>query len=311
MKTLFLQLTLLLSLPIFISCTEDLDNSRLNTETPEMSALDEWLRTSFTEPYNMEIKYKWSDYETDLTKNLIPPEEEKVRPLMEIMDQVWIKCYEEKGGEGFIKSYIPKLFSLIGGAGVNTDLTIVQGTAEAGRKVVLYEVNDFDPQDSEGINRFFHVMHHEFAHVLHQSKLYPTASYEEISKSDYRSDWYNVPEDSISQYLGKGFVSPYGMSSRDEDFVEVIAYILTRTQEEWNDYITQAGADSVKLRTKEAIVKTYFEEAWEIDIFALQAFIAEKIEEVTSTSAAAPHSSPFMRAGERAQFCSNCKFVHE
>lgn len=302
---------LLLALLFLSSCAEEsLDESRIDTSTPDLSELDIWLRDTYVTPYNVEVLYKWVDYETDMTKNLVPPEEDKVQPLMEVMDKVWIKCYEEEAGEAFIKSFIPKMIYLLGGAGVNPEGTITQGTAEAGRKIVLYEVNKFDPNDAEGINRFFHVMHHEFAHILHQTELYSTETYEAISYGMYRTDWYNIAETDVESYLGEGFVSPYSMSSRDEDFAEVIAYMLTRSAQEWEDYITQEGADEVKLRAKEAIVKDYFTTVWNIDIFSLQALIAESIiaitedgEEIELTA----YTSPvYYRSGAHAELCSNC-----
>ncbi len=289
---------------------EELEESHITDSTTELSDLDLWLREMFTYPYNVEVKYKWDDYETDLTKNLVPPYEENVQPLMDVMDKVWVKCYEEEGGDVFLKSYIPKMIYLVGSPGVNPEGTIVQGTAEAGRKIVLYEVNKFEATNSERINRFFHVMHHEFAHILHQTTLYDTETFEDISSGSYRSDWYNVSEDSVALYLGLGFVSPYAMSSRDEDFVEVIAYMLTRTQSEWEDYITQEGADSVLLRRKEAIVSDYFLNIWDIDIYGLQALIAESIEKVVGENATA-EKSPFVYTSSCAQLCSNCSHENE
>ncbi len=297
-----------------VACKEEeLGASRIDTSTPDLSELDQWLRTTFTEPYNVEVLYKWTDYEGDLTKNLVPPSEDKVQPLMDVMDQVWIKCYEEEGGETFIKSYIPKLIYLLGGAGVNPEGTVVQGTAEAGRKIVLYEVNKFDPTDADRINRFFHVMHHEFAHILHQTELYPTDAFEAISSGDYRSDWSNVSSDSVALYMGLGFCSPYGMSSRDEDFVEFIAHMLTRTYDEWEEFITQEGSDEEKMRAKTAIVVEYFRDIWSIDIYDLQALIAERIQEVAGTSNKNyMHSeAPYTYTDDHAQFCSGCELVQE
>ncbi|WP_222844125.1 zinc-binding metallopeptidase [Saccharicrinis aurantiacus] len=305
----FIALTVLLT-----GCNkeEDLGESRLDTTTPPLSELDQWLRNTFL-PYNLEVKYKWDDFEGDMKKNLIPTEEDKVKPLMDVMDKVWIKCYEEEGGDDFIKSYIPKLIYLLGGAGVNPEGTITQGTAEAGRKIVLYEVNKFDATEAARINRFFHVMHHEFAHILHQTTLYEVIGYEAISKGKYRSDWSNVREANVEEYLGEGFVSPYSMSSRDEDFAEIIAYMLTRTRQEWDDFISQEGANTEKLKAKEAIVVDYFRNTWGIELFDLQALIAEKIEEITTVvpEEQPKYISPFKLQSDCAQLCSCQEVVHD
>lgn len=50
---------------------------------------------------------------------------------------------------------------------------MVLGTAEGGMKITLYNVNDINP-DQIDINLlndyYFQTMHHEFAHILHQTK---------------------------------------------------------------------------------------------------------------------------------------------
>ena len=60
---------------------------------------------------------------------------------------------------------------------------ITLGTAEGGRKVILYGVNLFKIKGMEGYNAsrdsafvkdwFLHTIHHEFGHILHQTVLYP------------------------------------------------------------------------------------------------------------------------------------------
>lgn len=50
---------------------------------------------------------------------------------------------------------------------------MVLGTAEGGMKITLYNVNDINPDkiDINLLNEYyFQTMHHEFAHILHQTK---------------------------------------------------------------------------------------------------------------------------------------------
>ena len=55
---------------------------------------------------------------------------------------------------------------------------MVLGTAEGGMKITLYNVNDINPDkiDINLLNEYyFQTMHHEFAHILHQTKNYDPA----------------------------------------------------------------------------------------------------------------------------------------
>ena len=76
----------------------------------------------------------------------------------------------------FMRTYAPKVILLIGSSAINpSSSTEILGSAEEGIKVVLYKVNSIDPTDVEMLNEYyFETMHHEFAHILHQKKSYPT-----------------------------------------------------------------------------------------------------------------------------------------
>ena len=50
---------------------------------------------------------------------------------------------------------------------------MVLGTAEGGKKITLYNVNDLNVKkiNIEKLNNYyFETMHHEFAHILHQKR---------------------------------------------------------------------------------------------------------------------------------------------
>src|SRR5687768_368416 len=107
----------------------------VNNDNPHPpTALDTWLSTNFTHPYNIEVKYRWDASELDLYKAVVPPKVTKVQDVMEVVKSVWIDTYAEIAGDNFIKQYCPKQFVLVGSASYNFDGSITLGTAEGGRK---------------------------------------------------------------------------------------------------------------------------------------------------------------------------------
>lgn len=205
--------------------------------------LDEWIKKNFTDPYNIEIKWKWDDSEVDNKYTLIPPREEKAYFFLKTLLEIWIKPYEEEAGVDFIKEYIPKLFILSGTPQYNEDKTTTLGLAEGGKKVTIFNINNFgelpdardpryagitdaDERRKAAIINSFHVLHHEFAHILHQKILYPD-DFKQICKGKYTGAWYNV-SDLDSKALG--FITPYSMLNEDEDWVEIVATVLTKVK---------------------------------------------------------------------------------
>lgn len=265
----------------------------LGGDTWVKGSIDHWIYDSLTHPYNIAVKYKWDQFELELNKTLVPPKESKVIPVMDAVKKVWLNTYIAEAGELFIKKYCPKFFVLVGSANYNTDGTVTLGTAESGRKVVLYVLNDFRtssmpdfrPSDSINIKQMFHTIEHEFAHVLHQNTMYPE-DYRRISLGLYTANWNNIRSYNA---LRDGFITPYAMSRPDEDFAEMIAMMLVEGRTGFEKLIgsipagisdngvSQMEAQS-SLRQKEAIIVSYFKEIWDIDFYSLQARTRNEVE---------------------------------
>ena len=255
--------------------------------------IDNWIYSNLTKPFNISVKYKWDQFELELNKNLVPPREEKIVPVMEAVKKVWIDTYIAEAGEVFMKTYCPKFFVLCGSASWNTDGTITLGTAEGGRKIVLYVLNDFRtksmsdyrPSDSMGIKQMFHTIEHEFGHILHQNVLYPD-DYKRITPGFYTANWNNVSDNAARR---DGFVTAYAMSAPDEDFVEMISMMLTEGRAGFDKIvnsipagssqngITQADAKA-KLRKKEAMVVAYYKDVWGMDFYRLQSRVRAAVD---------------------------------
>lgn len=267
---------------LMVSCKKDedlgdVDNiPGLGGDTWVQTGLDKWIYNNFTVPFNVQAKYKWDQSELEFNKNLTPPREELIQPVLSAIKTVWIDNYIAEAGSTFMKKYIPKLFVLVGSASWNTDGTITLGTAEGGRKIALYVLNDFRiktdpayvPRDSLNIKQMFHTIEHEFGHILHQTVLYPE-EFKRISVGNYTSNWNNVFD---AQANEMGFITAYAMSAPDEDFVEMVSVMLVEGKNGYETIINSISSNDArnKLRRKEAIVVNYFKEVWGINFSSLQ-----------------------------------------
>jgi substrate import-associated zinc metallohydrolase lipoprotein len=259
-------------LSLLAACSNEDDVSdiplpELSGETWEKGPIDHWLYDNFVLPYNIEVKYRFDRNELALNRTLVPPSEEKVIPVMETIKQTWIDPYELAAGPHFIKELSPKQFVLVGSPQFNPNGTITLGTAEGGRKVVLYVINDFERQDEEQVKQMLHTIHHEFAHILHQTVMYQE-EYKRIT-STYTASWNDY---SLEDARSRGFITQYARSSPDEDFVEMISMMLIEGRAGFDAIVKSTPAEVQPLfRKKEQFVVRYFKETWNIDIYNLQA----------------------------------------
>jgi substrate import-associated zinc metallohydrolase lipoprotein len=240
--------------------------------------LDKWLLDNFTYPFNIEVKYRWDASEGDIYRTLVPPKVSQIQPVMEVVKDVWIDPYGEVAGGTFIKTFCPKQFLLIGSARYNLDGTFTLGTAEGGRKVVLYVVNEFVPSDRSALKSMMHIVHHEFGHILNQKVPYPSA-FREVTPGAYTSDWRFS---SLAQARARGFITSYAMSSPDEDFVEMVATMLIEGKEGY-EALLECETNEVSLqilRKKEQLVIQYYKEAFDIDFYSLQTSVQEAIDQI-------------------------------
>lgn len=291
---------------ILASCNkeDEIGKSIINLEDIKQNDTDKWIFENLTKPYNIEVKYKWDATELEMDKVLNPPRLEDVVPFLEVLKKTWIDPYVLHGGATFVKKLIPKQIILVGSENINGDGTVTQGTAEGGRKVVLYELNSFDSSDITKLKRMLHVMHHEFGHILHQNVLYPD-EFKMITPGGYTSDWANTK---WYEAYEQAFVTPYAKNIVDDDFVEMIATILTNSSEEWakikkkiivwkreddgsfsetpDGYnvplVDETLAMREKFSAKERIVVNYFLSVYGIKIFDLQKSINDSMLEVVN-----------------------------
>lgn len=267
------------------SCSEDdLDPNSIfgGTETGKVpNEFDTWLLGNYTTPYNIEFKYRFEDMESDDEYNLVPADYDRAIALAKFTKYLWLESYEELLGPEFIRTYCPRTMFLVGSPAYNTSGSIVLGTAEGGLKITLYNVNDISLTsiDVESLNYwYFKTMHHEFAHILHQTKDYST-DFNEITPSNYQGGaWVNLSDE---EALDMGFVSKYASSETQEDFVEIISIYVTHTAEYWDSLVGSASAEGQGyINQKLELVKDYMTTTWGIDLDELRDIVQRRSQEV-------------------------------
>lgn len=193
---------------------------------------DKWLKDAYLTPYNLDFRYKMQDVGTDMNYNLVPASYDKAVDLAVLTKYLWFDVYDKLAGEDFLKSYGPRIIHLIGSPAFNPQTgTMVLGLAEGGIKVSLFRVNELDNSNFAAMNEYyFKTMHHEFSHILHQTKTIPT-EFQTISNGKYDdNNWQDQWEPRINSL---GIVTNYGSSQMREDFAETIANYITLTDEDW------------------------------------------------------------------------------
>ncbi len=263
-----------------MSCSDDDPSSEsiFPTTSPKRDAFDKWLLENYTFPYNVEMKYKMEDIESDMKYHLVPADSAKTAKLSIIMKYLWFDAYNEVVGPDFIKENMPRTIHFIGSPAYNSEGTMVLGTAEGGLKITLYMVNSLDDKtlkDYDTMNTYyFHTLHHEFTHILNQKIPYDQ-SFKLITESGYVSgDWYTISDKTAHQ---AGFITPYAMVEPLEDFAEMLSGYVTKSQSEWNAILADAGTTgAASISAKLDIVRNYMQESWNVDIDQLRAAVLRR-----------------------------------
>lgn len=281
-------LALLIMTMGLVACSEDDKISSTTffpTTPPERDAFDIWLQKNYTATYNIDVKYKMEDIESDMTYQLVPADSSKSAKIAILIKYLWFDAYNEAVGQNFVKANVPRIIHFIGSSAYNSNGTETVGTAEGGLKVTLYKINDIDEsriQTDAYYHRlneyYFHTMHHEFTHILHQKVPYDT-NFKLISEANYRStDWYLY---STAQAQRLGFITNYAMSQPDDDFAELMSTYITSSKSEWESDMATAGTSGADIiNQKLEILRKYMQESWGLDIDLLRDIILRRASEM-------------------------------
>ncbi|WP_131539477.1 substrate import-associated zinc metallohydrolase lipoprotein [Pedobacter nototheniae] len=263
MKTLYKLIGFIAVLVLTISCrkteTVEADLSKFNPDNPTTNtALDQWLKSTFLDPYNIEVIYRYNRYYHGNTANVVPSNLNNIQPTMQIVLDGFISPYLKVAGSNFTKTYMPKEWVLFGSYSyADSNDPGVAGTAAAGRRITLYGLNDYQPLPA---GQFYawdrhRIMHHEFGHILNQIIPIPT-DWEGISKGLYKQPYKDTP---IATAHANGFVTSYASGQPTEDYAETISWALINGQA-WYDYWanTSSAEGKNRLIQKELNVINYY-----------------------------------------------------
>lgn len=295
----------------FTSCSSDdiEQQSVISVTTYEPNEFDLWLEENFRNPYNIDFKYRYEEIESDLNYYTVPASYEESVKMAHLVKYLCVETYNEVAGIEFTRSQFPKMFFLIGEWEYRNNGSFILGTAEGGRKILLSgmtylnpilaglsEYNDFPFQFgtdiAENLNHYYiKTIHHEFTHILNQTKDYPTA-FRQVTPSSYVSDsQFSQPYNSA--YLKRGFISAYAQTNTAEDFAEMVSEYVTHSPEWWEEQMkaadstweedpdqTQTGR--VLIEQKLDITRDYMNTTWNIDLDELRDCILRRQVDITS-----------------------------
>lgn len=267
-------------LSALVACSDDELSGQSVLDDNAQSYTDEfdtWLYDNYTVPYNIRLKYHMEDIESEYEYTLAPADYQKAVQVAHIFKYTWLEAYDEMCGVDFTRRYVPKVMHLVGSAAYARNGTIMMGQAEGGMKITLYAVNQLQLNHTF-LDLYFHTIHHEFAHILHQTKDYPP-DFEKISEGKYVSgDWYLETD---QHALHSGFVSAYAMSEPREDIAELTAEYITHDAAYWQMLMANAGQQGAAIiEMKLDIVRAYMQSAWDIDLNALRDIIQRRVDDV-------------------------------
>ncbi|MGE8428742.1 MULTISPECIES: substrate import-associated zinc metallohydrolase lipoprotein [Sphingobacterium] len=248
---------------------EKLNTKIENYDTFVPGAIDEWITKNLTDPYNIEVVYRYQRNMHDINKNIAPADESKVIPQMDVVINGFLDVYKKIGGVPFIKTYTPKQFALFGSGDYDVDGSVKGGTADGGRRITLYGINNFDAVNPNSISGNLQVIHHEFTHILNQMRFIP-AEFGKVCAGDYYSNW-TAQENDQAKARSLGFITPYSRKSIGEDFAEVLSHLIVAGQLYYDDFAYDSGREAYpKFKQKESIVRDYMMQNFNIDVTQLQ-----------------------------------------
>lgn len=272
-----------LSLSVLVAaCGKDsftpVDMNDLNPDEPlSNSELDQWLKTTFLDVYNMSVIYRYHRYYHEADRNVSPPKLEAVKPMMTTVLDGFITPYQNVAGETFMKVNVPKEWVLYGSTSYDGSNVGYAGTASGGARINLFGLNNFSLSPTFVGSRLG-TIHHEFVHILNQRFIMP-ADFAEITKSTYNGDWTSTKTDSAHKW---GYVSAYASQNPTEDYAETASSLLVDGQGWFDNWVKTSGstAGQEALRAKEQNVVDYYNSSLSIDFRELQKEIQAYVKNV-------------------------------
>ena len=298
MKKNILTLSLLAAVAAgFTSCSEDdlSSESVIKRSTTEKTAFDKWLYKNFVSPYNIQIQWRYEDNESDMAYYDVPADSAQSVELAHIIKYTCVEAYTQAAGIDFTRRYFPKLFSFLGEFEYENNGNIKLGTAEGGKKIRLLGVNHLDKFKNNRAyldEYYLKTIHHEFVHIVNQTKDYPR-EFGKVTPNDYVNDSWSSSKYGTG-FERRGFVTPYSQKEEREDIAEVVSTYIISTPAQWNAILAKAVIKDDKgnaakeqpgvtaINKKLEICKRYYKESFGIDLDKVRDAVIERENDVVS-----------------------------
>ena len=294
-KNILYILPLMLMALVLTSCEKDeiKEKSVITADSYKQNQFDKWLEVNYVNPYNIDFKYRYEEIESDYNYYTIPAQMEDAIIMAHLVKYLCVETYNEVAGIDFTRAQFPKMFYLIGTWEFRNNGSYILGTAEGGKKILLAGINELSSHlgSADELNYYYiKTIHHEFTHILNQTRDYPT-SFRQVTPSSYVKD-SQFEEPYVSNYLKRGFISAYAQTEPREDFAEMVSEYVTHTAEWWEEQLEAANTtwdgDPDQTETGRAfieqkldIVKAYMFDTWHIDLDELRDCILRRQTNVT------------------------------
>lgn len=303
-KNILYILPLMLMALVLTSCDKDeiKSESVITADSYKMNQFDKWLEVNYVNPYNIDFKYRYEEIESDYNYYTVPAQMENSIIMAHLVKYLCIETYNEVAGIEFTRANFPKMFYLIGEWEYRNNGSYILGTAEGGRKILLAGINYLDyvlggqwgeqENVAENLNHYYiKTIHHEFTHILNQTRDYPT-SFRQVTPSSYVKD-SQFEEPYVSAYLKRGFISAYAQTEPREDFAEMVSEYVTHSAEWWQAQLkaaettwdgnpdqTETGRELIEQKLD--IVRAYMFDTWHIDLDQLRDCILRRQDNITA-----------------------------
>ena len=287
-KYIIYSIALLAGAFFMTSCSEDeLDKESIITlDKVDKNPFDEWLEANFVNTYNIEVKYRFEDIESDHNYYVIPAEYNQAIKLAHIVKYACLEAFDEAAGIAFTRANFPKLIYMVGNWEYRNNNTMVLGTAEGGKKIFLAGVNHVNEytNNREDLNHYYlKTIFHEFTHILNQTKDY-SPDYKLITPTTYiAGEWSSDTNNKDTVYLPNGYISGYARHSAGEDFAEMFSIYVTNDQATWDGFLETAGKEGAGwINAKLDLVKSYMRDSWGINMDELREIVLRRENDVAN-----------------------------
>ena len=272
MKRIYIILFALAASLLLVSCQQEEPlnpESVITLDQRELNDFDKWLEANYVNPYNILVKYRYEMNESDFSYYTIPANLDCSIKMAHLVKYLCIDTYDEVGGVRFTQKYFPKEFFYIGEWEYKNNGTYILGTAEGGKKILLSGLNYLPKVLSGGyqgysdpaaaLNHFYiKTIHHEFTHILNQTKDFPV-EFTQVTPTSYITESWSTSNYN-TYYRQRGFLSTYAQHSDREDFAECLSLYVTNTEETYQNWLAQAGREATEDDTDKDKNKNHIDE---------------------------------------------------